>query len=208
MANYVPDEGRQLEVPQFMYLAQKERELEKARERASKVTNFREYNSTKRRKRVKVSKGDLILLTVATGLTLSVMVRDATDAIVNLYQHQKGAKIVTERLVEQGNFPENLDIDYLDEVRQYDVSYRTFGGERVKRENVNIDYFVQDIYASALDNGATPEELATAFVYSGLNEGIVEKLIGTNSEQIEQCKMENYYQWSEQEKEIGSRGKL
>ena len=151
-------------------------------------------NVRDRKKNVSISKLDVVVIALSA-VYIGRAISGAYDGVQDILQHRRGARYNYENLVQSGNMPENLKIGFFLEGNSYDVSYRTMSGERVKRENVDIQSFVNDICASALDNGATMEEMATGFSYAGLTDGMIGKLLDVTSEQIDQCELESYQQW-------------
>ncbi len=162
----------------------------------------RNFSRRSHKKNIGFRKRDLIMLAIPTGLALSSLITNAAAGINTIYQRNQGAKIVYDRLVQEGNIPADLDIDYFLEGKLYDISYQTIDGEVVKRQNVDIKDFVNDICVAALDNGVTEDEIAVGFAYVGLEEKVIENLMQVTSEQISQCEMENYNQWLLDSKEI------
>lgn len=203
MENNYPNQNNGPEIMEWFAREQKRRDLERQQVRSlesQQGQGEREYSTGKnvreRKKNITISKLNLIGVPLSIAF-ISAAMMGAYDVAQDIVQHNHGAKYNYENLVEMGNMPENLKIRYLLEVDRYNVSYRLRNGESVKRENVDIQSFVNDICTSALDNGATIEEMATGFSYAGLEDGMVKKLLNVTSEQIDQCELESYQQWTQ-----------
>ena len=81
------------------------------------------------------------------------------------------------------------------------MRYRGEDGEKIERTDVNMDDFIRDIHASAIENGVSDEELGVALYQAGLMKSMINKTMNISEEELKEYSIKAF---KENQKDMGS----
>lgn len=190
------------EGPQVMEWFNKEMQEKQSKNEEELTEDYRKNKRNQRKKSntIRIKKSAMILIVVSS-MTAGALITKATEGIIEHHEVSKGAKIIYENLEESRDIPNGLNIRHSDEEDSWIVRYRGEDGEKIERTDVNMDDFIRDIHASAIENGVSDEELGVALYQAGLMKSMINKTMNISEEELKEYSIKAF---KENQKDMGS----